>query len=166
MSSFRIRPHFEETVEWDVETAQQRLLDGLRQKGARCKVMDFPGYVTLRIPDQEQHFWSPQLTISLEPTDDGRTRLEGTYGPNTSVWSMYLYGYLLVGTASLFAAVFGLSQWLAGTRAWGLWILAGLATCAAGFYLVAQFGQKLGARQTFQLHQELEAAVGRTVDIH
>jgi len=166
MSSFRIRPHFEETVEWDLESAQQRLVDRLRHDGARCKVMDFPGYVTLRIPEQEQHFWSPQLTISLEPTDDGRTRLEGIYGPNTSVWSMYLYGYLLVGTASLFAGVFGLSQWLAGTRPWGLWILAGLGTCAAGFYLMAQFGQKLGARQTFQLHQELEAAVGRTVDIH
>jgi hypothetical protein len=30
---------------------------------------------------------------------------------------------------------------------------------------MAQFGQKLGAQQTFQLHQELEAAIGRSVRI-
>ena len=62
--------------------------------------------------------------------------------------------------------MFGISQWLAGTKPWALWILAPLACCALAFYLMAQFGQKLGARQTFQLHQEFESALGRTVDIH
>jgi hypothetical protein len=166
MSSFRIRPHIRETVDWNIESAQDQLVSRLRKEGSRCVVMSFPGYVTLRIPDDDQHFWSPQLTISVEGSDDDHTRLEGIYGPNTNVWSMYLYGYLLVGTAAIFATVFGISQWLAGTRPWALWILAGLLCCALGFYLMAQFGQKLGARQTFQLHQELEAALGRTVEIH
>jgi hypothetical protein len=35
-----------------------------------------------------------------------------------------------------------------------------------GLYLLAQFGQKLGALQTFRLHQIYEAAMGRTVEIH
>jgi hypothetical protein len=166
MSSFRIRPHFREIVDWNVESAQEELVGRLRQEGRRCVVMSFPGYVTLRIPDRDQHFWSPQLTISLEAAGEGHTSLEGIYGPNTNVWSMYLYGYLLVGTAAIFAAVFGISQWLAGTRPWVLWILAGLLFCALVLYLMAQFGQKLGARQTFQLHQELESAIGRPVEIH
>jgi cell division protein FtsW (lipid II flippase) len=79
---------------------------------------------------------------------------------------MYLYGYLLVGTAGIFAAMFGISQWLAGTRPWAFWILAALVFCALVLYIMAQFGQKLGARQTFLLHQEFESAIGRTVDIH
>ncbi|MFN0130443.1 MAG: hypothetical protein ACKV19_27590 [Verrucomicrobiales bacterium] len=166
MSSFRIRPHIRESVDWDLGTAQERLVERLGRGGSRCVVMNFPGYLTLRIPDGEQHFWSPQLTISLEGTEDGQTRLEGLYGPNTSVWSMYLYGYLGLGTAGLFAGVFGISQWLAGTRPWALWILAGVAVGAIGFYVMAQLGQKLGAQQTFQLHQELEAALGRSVRIH
>ena len=166
MSSFRIRPHFRETVDWNFGSAQEELVARLRQDGSRCVVMSFPGYVTLRIPDRDQHFWSPQLTVSLEETEGGGTRLEGIYGPNTNVWSMYLYGYLLVGTAGVFAAVFGISQWLAGTRPWVLWILAGLLCCALGLYLMAQFGQKLAARQTFLLHQELESALGRPVEIH
>lgn len=166
MSSFRIRPHFRETVDWDIATAQDQLVSRLRDGGGRCVVMSFPGYVTLRIPDREQHFWSPQLTVSLEPSEGGGTRMEGTYGPNTNVWSMYLYGYLLVGTAGVFALVFGISQWLAGTRPWVLWVLAGLIGLAIGFYLLAQFGQKLAARQTFLLHRELETALGREVEMY
>ena len=37
---------------------------------------------------------------------------------------------------------------------------------AIGLYISAQFGQKLGAIQTFRLHQIYEAAIGRTADIH
>jgi hypothetical protein len=166
MSSFRIRPHFRQTVDWEVEKAQEQLVGRLKKEGGRCVVLNFPGYVTLRVPDRDQHFWSPQLTLSLEPTDDGRTMIQGIYGPNTNVWAMYLYGYLLVGTMGIFAAMFGVSQWLAGTQPWALWILAGLLFCALAFYLMAQLGQKLGARQTFELHQEFESAIGRTVEIH
>jgi len=166
MSGFRIRPHFRQTVDWGVEVAQDHLVSRLHKEGGRCVVLNFPGYVTLRIPDQDQHFWSPQLSLSLEPTEDGRTLIQGIYGPNTNVWSIFLYGYLLVGTMGLFAGVFGFSQWIIGNRPWGLWILGFLLGCAALLYLVAQLGQKLGARQTFELHQEFESAIGRTVDIH
>jgi hypothetical protein len=31
---------------------------------------------------------------------------------------------------------------------------------------VAQFGQKLGAWQTFLLHQAYESAIGQSVEIH
>jgi len=35
-----------------------------------------------------------------------------------------------------------------------------------GLYLLAQFGQKLAARQTYLLHLTYEAAVGSSVEIH
>jgi len=165
MSSFRIRPHIRQTMDQDMATVQETLAGRLRRPEARCDVKDFHGYLSLHIPDQDQHFWSPQLTLSLEESDDGQTIIQGVYGPNTNVWSLFLYGYLMVGTLGLFAAVLGFSQWLIGKQPWGLWILGALLAVAAGLYLVAQFGQKLGARQTFLLHQEFEAAVGGPVEI-
>jgi hypothetical protein len=36
---------------------------------------------------------------------------------------------------------------------------------AIGMYLLAQFGQKIGAQQTFLLHQIYEQAVGTTIEI-
>lgn len=48
---------------------------------------------------------------------------------------------------------------------WGLWIFGGMVAVAVGLYVSAQFGQKLGARQTFLLHQIYESAMGATVEI-
>jgi hypothetical protein len=76
-----------------------------------------------------------------------------------------LYGYLFVGSVALFSGLFGACQLFIGDSPWGLWIFAVMVLAAAGLYLSAQMGQKLGARQTFELHQVVEAAVGRTIEI-
>jgi hypothetical protein len=165
MSSFRIRPRFTQTVDLDLETAQQRLFVHGNREGSRCEVKSFPGFISLRIPEQDQHFWSPQLHLSLEPAGDGKTVIHGIYGPNTNVWSLFLYGYLLVGSLGLFSGILGFCQWMVGNRAWGLWIFGVMLAAAVALYLVAQFGQKLGAQQTFLLHLTYEGAMGLPVEI-
>jgi hypothetical protein len=165
MSSFRIRPRFTQTVDLDLETAQQRLFAHVNREGSRCEVKNFPGFISLRIPEQDQHFWSPQLHLSLESGDDGKTVIHGIYGPNTNVWSLFLYGYLLVGSLGLFSGILGFCQWMIGSLAWGLWIFGVMLAAAVALYLIAQFGQKLGAQQTFLLHLTYEGAMGFPVEI-
>lgn len=165
MSSFRIRPHFTETVELGPEEIRRRLETHASGEKARCQVLSFPGYVTLRLLEEEQRFWSPQLNLSLDEAGEGKTQIQGTYGPGTSVWAMYLYGYLVVGFLGTVAAVTGLSQWMIGSRPWALWVLAAMLGCAAGLWMAAQIGQKLAAWQTYVLHQACEDALGKPVEI-
>lgn len=165
MSSFRIRPRFIQIVEIDPEAAREQIVRRIESETSRCEVRSFPGYVTLLIPEKDQHFWSPQLSLSLEATAEGRTVIHGIYGPNANVWTLFLYGYLLVGSLGLFAGIFGCAQWIVGQTAWGLIVLGALVTIAIGLYFLAQFGQKLGARQTYLLHLTYEAAIGKAVEI-
>jgi len=166
MSSFRIRPRFSQIVDLDPEAAREQNVSRIDAESGRCEVKSFPGYVTLLIPEKDQHFWSPQLSLNLEATEEGKTVIHGIYGPNTNVWALFLYGYLLVGSLGMFAGTLGFSQWIVGTPAWGLIVFGALLAIAIGLYLLAQFGQKLGARQTYLLHLTYEAAIGKTVDIH
>ena len=165
MSSFRIRPRFTQTLSHNLEETRARIVDGICTHAPRYEVKYFPGYITLRIPEQDRHFWTPRLTLSLYEIPDGGTRIEGLYGPNANVWSIFLYAYLFIGSASVFAGIFGFCQWMIGIQAWGLWLLGGLISLAAMLYFIAQLGQKLGAWQTFQLHQAYEAAIGHPAEI-
>lgn len=108
---------------------------------------------------------SPQMQVSLDPCVDG-TQLTGIYVPNTNMWASFLYGYLIVGSVGLFSGLLGARQLCIGESPWGLCIFGAMVTAAAALYLSAQMGQKLGARQTFELHQIVEAAVGRTIEIN
>ena len=165
MSSFLIRPRFSQVVEFDAEAVRIKLAERIEQDGGRVEMKSFPDYLCLRIPERDRHFWSPRLNLSLESTDEGRTVIEGIYGPNGNVWALYLYGYLIVGSIGLFSGILGFCQWTLGNHPWGLWIFAVMLTAAVSLYLVAQVGQKLAAWQTFLLHQTYESAIGGQVEV-
>ncbi len=165
MSSFRIRPRFSQTVALDAEIVQAQIVSHVDQKGSQVEVKNFPGYVTLRIPEEDQHFWSPLLNLSLESTAEGKTVIHGIYGPNANVWTIFLYGYLLMGSLAMFAGLFGIAQWIVGVNAWGLIVFGILLILVFGLYLLALFGRKIAAGQTYLLHTTYEDAIGTSVEV-
>lgn len=165
MSSFRLRPCFTHVIGLDLETARERIVNGARANADRCEVRNFPGFVSLHVLEKDSHYWSLWLSLGLQAEGEGQTRVRGIYGPNTNVWSAFLYGYMLAGSVGLFSGMHGACQAWLGMQAWGLWICGGMVAIMIGMYLFAQFGQKIGAQQTFMLHQIYEAAVGESVEI-
>jgi hypothetical protein len=149
----------------DVEAAVALITHHARQHADRCEVKSFPGYVSLHVVEKDAHYWSPRLSLSLESVGNGKTRIDGTYGPGTNVWAAFLYGYMLVGSVGAFSGMLGACQLWLGMQAWGLWVATLMVLIAGGMYLTAQFGQKIGAQQTFLLHQIYESAVGRSIEI-
>ena len=165
MSSFRLRPRFSHFIDSGVEATREMIVTCAQEHADRCSVKSFPGYVSLHVLEQDSHYWSPRLSLSLEPEGEGKTRVEGTYGPHTDVWSAFLYGYMLVGLIGVFSGLLGACQFWLNMSAWGLWIATFMLLIAVGMYMLAQIGQKIGAQQTFLLHQIYEQAVGSTIEI-
>ena len=166
MSSFRSRPRFCQILEKSPEMLQDQILESINGSETDYEVLDFAGFLCLRIPENDRHFWSPRLNLSFDQTEEGKTQITGIYGPNANVWSIFLYSYLTLGSAALFSGVLSISQWAIDAKPWGLWIFAPATVGIVALYFIAQFGQKLGAQQTFQLHQTYETAVGEPVAIH
>ena len=166
MSNFGFRPHFSQDLDLDPEAAQQRIIDKVEAAKDDCELKCFPGYMTLRIPEVDRHFWSPRLTLSLEEEGKGRTHVTGTYGPNANLWALFLYGWLITASVLLFSGILAGAQLALGKYAWGLWVFGPFVGVAIGLYLTAQMGQKLGASQTYRLHHLYEEAMGRTEELH
>lgn len=166
MSSFRVRPCFEHTVNLSPEATRARILQAFTSQAAEFEVRNFPGFIGLHVIERERRFWSPRLFLVLDPTPGGATHVQGTYGPEMEVWSVFLYGYLITGMLGMFAGVLGFAQVMIKAEPWGLWVLGGMALLATFLYLGAQLGQKFGAWQVFQLHQAYQAAIGGGAPIH
>lgn len=158
LSSFRIRPRFEQVVPASPSEVHAVLIQGLARHAPALVVRPFPGFIGIHVPDAERRPWSPRLFLSVEAAPAGGTRIEGLYGPEIEIWSVFLYGYLATGLLGTFSGILGICQLLLGQRAWGLWVCGGMAIGALLLYLFAQLGQKLGASQTVQLHQAYTAA--------
>lgn len=166
MSSFGFRPHFSQHLDLTPDEVRKKLVGSVQAAAEGFEVRSFPGFVCLRIPEPERHFWSPRLNVSIDPEEGGGTRVEGVYGPNANLWSIFLYSSLLLASTTIFGGCIGFAQHALGRPCWGLWIFGASLALGLALWLFAQFGQKLGANQTYRLHQLYESAMGRTEDLH
>lgn len=164
MTSLRIRPRFHQIIPAPPNKVEERMKLKLKEPKIDCVGRVIPGFIVIKIPHEERHYWSPQLSLSLEEHEDG-TLVRGLYGPNPTVWAMFLFGYSSLGIIALFVVIIGTSNKSLGLDAPVLWVLPVLAGIAFILYFVAQTGQKIGVEQTFTIHHFYEDAIGEKVHI-
>lgn len=159
MTSIRIRPRFKHQVPGTLEEVHRRLVDGFKANADRVHLVHLPHYLVVEYNQTERHYWSPQLQMSLEENEEG-ILVRGLYGPHPNVWAIFFYGYASMGVLGTFLSVIGLSQAMIEDKYWAFWAAAGCALIALTLYLIAQFGQKIGAEQTFDLHHMFTEILG------
>ncbi len=152
IASYKVRPRFKMEVHYAVDELRKKLQEGLQQEDAACIGIVNPGYVTLYIPHNDQHYWSPQLNLTFEETEKGCV-LRGLYSPRPAVWTMFVFFYAIIALAILFIGVMGLSYQMLDKPATILWLVPVLILIFLSLYLVAFFGQRLGEKQMIILHE-------------
>ena len=100
LKSFRVRPRFQIESIFTGEELNDRINTELKNSES-CLGSVMAGHVTLYLPVNEQHYWSPQLSLSIEDTENG-CLIRGLYGPRPSVWTMFVFIYFIIGLATTF----------------------------------------------------------------
>ena len=100
-------------------------------------------HIILKIPQEKQHFWSPQMTVSFEDLENGLTRVRGLCGPKPSVWMMFIFFYFLLGFVGMMVMIMGFSQMSLGLSYGILWLIPAIAFLIFMIFLTATMGQRL-----------------------
>ena len=145
MTAIEIRPRFQQEIPLSKDEALARLRAALKRPGSPIIGYVADHHVTLKIPYDKQHFWSPQLALEVETHESGQGALiRGLFGPRPSVWLMFVFMYSIIGVICLFVAITGFSQVSLGIPAPVLWVLPVGAGLAIFLYLSANTGERLG----------------------
>ena len=149
-NSFRIRPRFREQIDLSSEEIKKRINIALKEEKDSWlgKIVD--NHVILKIPQKDQHYWSPQLTLELEE-ENGQTLIRGLFGPKPGVWTMFVFFYSAIGFLTLMGLIFGLSQMMLKMDAYGLWSFPVGAVLLIGLFITSKIGQRLGKEQMRRL---------------
>lgn len=54
-------------------------------------------HIFIKFPRNKQHFWSPQLHLEVFKSTETKTSLHGFFGPNPTVWTMFMFLHVAVG---------------------------------------------------------------------
>lgn len=161
----RIRPRIKVKTNLSSEDINSRIKLLLKSEKASCEGQATQGFATIYPPEADQHFWSPQLTITIEESDEGNL-VRGLYGPKPSVWTMFVFFYAAIGFATMIVLMIGLSLWSLGNPATILWYVPALILLFLSLYLVAYFGQKLGHKQMGALHRFIEEILEQDIEAY
>ena len=90
-----LRPRFKFDVNYNNENLLN-LFEETRNAQSEFIVSRVDDHVFIKIPKEKQHFWSPQLHLEIMEVDDNHSRLFGLFGPNPTVWTMFMFFHFVV----------------------------------------------------------------------
>ena len=156
--SLRMRPRLVLNGRGNAAAVLQQIDDAL--KGS---AFPFEGYViknhgVIRIPQEEQHYWSPQLQFEIHDADEG-IQLTGRYMPAPAVWTLFAGFYGVSGFFGCCGTVFGLVQLQLKQPATFLWSFPIALCLLALIYVAAMVGQKLGYDQMLELNEFIKGII-------
>lgn len=165
MTSFRSRPRFHHTSEKTAPEIKALFTAALpcAEHGIIGQVFD--NHLILRIQKEDQHVWSPQLSLDYEEDEQGEFMVRGVYGPMPSVWTKFAFGHFVAAITAFFALIIGGSKYMLGESSYVLWLFPIALLGNFLLYMMAQTGQKLGAEQLFTIHHFYEKTIGEKVHV-
>ncbi|MCB0760559.1 MAG: hypothetical protein KDC12_03475 [Flavobacteriales bacterium] len=109
-------------------------------------------HAIFRIPDEQRHYWSPELQFSVEANPQGGgTLVRCLIGPRQTVWALFLFLYAVPGLVMFFFGMNGFVQWYEKDDFSYLWVVPVCLLAIALVYFAAYMGRKKGHEQMIHL---------------
>ena len=153
-----IRPKFNIPSKLSLNEIVEKVKLALDDTNAPVKGTVLATHIILRIPLAEQQYWSPQLDLDIEETENG-SLIKGRFGPRPSVWLLFIFFYCILAFISLMIMIMGFAQMNLGMSAHILWGLHITGVTFLFVFFTAKAGQKLGFEEMRQLHDFLIFAI-------
>ncbi len=155
-----IRPRFQLVSRFSLNELIQKITLAIHEDNAPCKARIVHDHIVFFFPTEQQHYWSPQLSLSIEENDHEKgSIIRGLYGPRPAVWTMFVFFYSSIALAILFISIFGLSYISLGKTPHVFWLLPVLLIILLSLFRVSSLGKKMGEAEIITLHKFLESCI-------
>jgi len=144
-----MRPTERRVVPLAPDAIRQRFATFLHENPERVHGHVLGDHITLRVPFEQRHFWSPwyNLDVAPSPDDPNETILHLRFSPHPSIWTSIALSYLALLVISTLAACFAFAQIIIKTSPTALWAVPICIIVALGIFISAQIGQSLAKDQ-------------------
>jgi hypothetical protein len=155
-----IRPRFALKISASPEVAVAKLEEGFKKDPTVGGVFA-KQHLFLKIPETDQHYWSPELTVRIEVEEfTDYTTVSCLVGPRQTVWALWAFIYTSILLITLFATFYGWAKYnVGGTTGW-LWVVPFGIFGLSSAFIASKFGQRKGRNQMLHLisfvYHELE----------
>ncbi len=147
-----LRPRFKFELKRNNQEAL-KLFEDTKNSQSDFIVSRVDDHVFIRIPKSKQHFWSPQLHLEINEIDDNSSTLQGLFGPNPTVWTMFMFLHFFVAVLFIGFLVWAYSNWsLENSYGIQLGVMILMIVLWFVLYFAGRMGKKSGMDEMHLLH--------------
>lgn len=148
-----LRPRFKMELEHPHETVLKHFEESKKTNEA-FKIVRVDDHVFIRLPKHKQTFWSPQLHLEINELDPQRSRLHGLFGPNPTVWTMFMFLHFLVAGLFIAFGIWTYTNWKLN-NSYGFPLAMAVFMVIAWFVLYAagRWGRTKGKTEMINLYE-------------
>lgn len=158
--NIEIRPRFKLISVYNKEEVLDKIKEAIpKQKDVVGEVSK--NHVFLRIPEENQHYWSPVMEAEVTKyyDDENKAYVRCILGPKQTIWTMLMFFYIGIGVLALFGGMYGLVKWNLGKESIFIWVFPVAFILFLIIYLTAKYGQRKGRDQMLYLVSFLYHAI-------
>lgn len=147
-----LRPRFKIEIPRPNETLLQ-LFQNSKKTQSEFIVSRIDDHVFIKFPKDKQHFWSPQLHLEINNTDENSCVLHGLFGPNPTVWTFFMFLHFLVAGLFIAFGIWAYTNWrLKSDYAIQLSLMLFMVIIWFVLYLAGSIGKASSKHDMEQLH--------------
>mgnify|MGYP000872094629 FL=1 len=153
-SDIHLRPRFKMTFNESQEELIAKFSANLKDGDCKycSKIVD--GHIVIDVPMEENQFWSPQLNIEIEKTENNKTIVKGLFGPKPQVWTLFMFFHFAVAVAFIGFSVMAYVQWsLKTTNTFALIMVFALPALWILMYFLGRLCKSTGHKQMDELYK-------------
>jgi hypothetical protein len=159
MRSARLRPRNRYITNLPKQVILNKIDKHLKERKHPLTGIVVQEHAFIRIPEKNQHYWSPEMHIWAREEEDNKTIVYGVIGPKPKIWTMFIFLYVAILTVTFFGGSYGIIQMILGIKADFIWTIPiGLCSLAL-VYGAAYFGQYKGKDQMFILYNFIDEVI-------
>ncbi len=151
-----LRPRFDLSV----EKSGPQVLENFKQTKKEQKkfgVSVVDDHIFIKLQNGEQHFWSPQLHLEIKESTEKSSSLHGFFGPNPTVWTMFIFFHVVIGTIFIADSIWIYSNYSLGKPfSIQLMVLFALVLIWIFLYIAGSLGKAKGKPGMKEIHDFMQ----------
>ena len=105
-------------------------------------------HIVIDVAKSDEHFWSPQLQIEIDNSEDGTSIINGLFGPKPTLWTLFMFIHFGIALAfAVFITMFYTDRSLGKNYSLSLILTISMPILWVLFYIFGRLGKKKGYAQ-------------------
>ena len=101
-NEIRLRLRFYKDVEENIDVIRQKFENYKNNGTSDCHIKIKHNHIWMNISEGKREYWSPHLHLELEPKDDNGTHIRGLFGPEPTLWTLFMFLHFMVAGIFVF----------------------------------------------------------------